>query len=202
MKCVQLMLTEAQQAAELPDAAIDFYPQWLAPPAAAQSYERLYQQICWRQDVIRIFGKEILLPRLQAWYGEKAYSYSGMKIPAIALLPEMKVLKQRISALSGFEFNSVLANLYRNGQDSVGWHADDEPEIVNNACIASLSLGAARRFELKHRFRKDIPPVSFVLESGSLLLMHGTTQQYWLHQLPKMRSVQSPRINLTFRLMH
>ncbi len=199
---MQLALLEEARAVELPDATIDWYPQWLDPPAAAQLYERLYQQICWRQDVIRIFGKEILLPRLQAWYGEKAYSYSGMKIPALALLPEMKTLKQSISTLSGFEFNSVLANLYRNGQDSVGWHADDEPEIVHNSCIASLSLGAARRFELKHRFRKDIAPVSFVLESGSLLLMRGTTQQYWLHQLPKMRSVQRPRINLTFRLMH
>lgn len=138
-------------------------------------------------------------PRLEAWYGDAgaSYSYSGLAHEPLPWTPELQRLRERVEVAAGTTFNSVLANLYRDGNDSNGWHADDESELGEQPVIASLSLGAARRFLLRHR--ASVERVEVVLEAGSLLLMRGKTQQCWKHSVPKQRTVHAPRINLTFR---
>jgi alkylated DNA repair dioxygenase AlkB len=155
----------------------------------------------WTQHIIRIRGREVASPRLSAWYGDPDahYTYSGLSLEPRPWLPVILELKARIGAVCDAPFNSVLLNLYRDGADSMGWHSDDEPELGERPVIASLSLGATRRFRLRHRRRKELEPVAIDLESGSLLIMEGDTQRFWKHQVPKTRRVSEPRINLTFR---
>lgn len=165
--------------------------QWLAG---------LEQQIAWRQDLLSIGGRQIPIPRLQAWYGDAgaSYSYSGLKMQPLPWTPLLGAIKQKVEALSGESFNAVLLNRYRDGGDSVGWHSDDEPELGVNPVIASLSLGATRLFRMQHKSKKQ-GVYKVALEQGSLLLMRGVTQHYWRHQLPKTRRAVGQRINLTFR---
>ena len=147
-----------------------------------------------------MFGKPVLIPRLSAWYGNEgaSYTYSGLTLQPNAWTDELLSIKQKIETISGATFNSVLLNFYRHGQDSMGWHADDEPELGKMPTIASLSLGAERRFLLRaknnHHQKHEIP-----LNNGSLLVMSGNTQHYWQHAIPKTRLPTKPRINLTFR---
>jgi alkylated DNA repair dioxygenase AlkB len=161
----------------------------------------LLAETAWRQDTLKFGGKEVLVPRLQAWYGERRYAYSGLRLVPLPWTPVLDEIRRKISAICGLEFNSVLLNYYRDGNDSVAWHSDDERELGPDPLIASLSLGATRRFELKHRTRKQ-SKVNMLLEDGSLLLMGKGLQQHWTHQLPKDASVTAPRLNLTFRLIH
>lgn len=142
------------------------------------------------------------IPRLQAWYGDnyQAYTYSGLTMKALPWTPELGELRKRIEQHTGFLFNSCLANLYRDGNDTVGWHSDDEPELGVNPTIASLSLGESRDFQLKHKITKE--KLTIPLKTGGLLLMSGETQHYWQHCIPRTKRVKSPRINLTFRLIH
>lgn len=137
-------------------------------------------------------------PRLSAWYGDAAYTYSGKTRQPHAWMPILDALRQRIEIACQARFNSVLLNLYRNGQDSMGLHSDDEPELGPEPLIASLSLGAERRFVLRHKTLTD-QRHTLTLAHGSLLLMAGRTQHAWKHGLPKAKSVAEPRINLTFR---
>lgn len=162
--------------------------------------DELRQGLAWQQDTIRLFGKRHAIPRLHQWYGDPdtTYKWSGLVMEPLPWPPEVHVIKQQVEAASQARFNSVLANLYRDGNDSMGWHADDEPELGDEPVIASLSLGADRDFLLRHRTR-ELPTKYLRLEHGSLLIMAGTTQQYWQHALPKRRRVSAPRINLTFR---
>jgi alkylated DNA repair dioxygenase AlkB len=155
----------------------------------------------WEQHRIRIRGREIASPRLSAWYGDPDahYRYSGLSLEPRPWLPVILELKSRVEAACDEPFNSVLLNLYRDGSDSMGWHSDDEPELGERPLIASLSLGATRRFRLRHRRRKDLEPVAIDLEGGSLLIMEGDTQRFWKHQVPKTKRTVEPRINLTFR---
>jgi len=155
----------------------------------------------WRQHLIRIRGREVASPRLSAWYGDPDahYSYSGLSLEPRPWLPVILELKTRVEAVCSVPFNSVLLNLYRDGADSMGWHSDDEPELGERPVIASLSLGATRRFRLRHRRRKELEPVAIDLEDGSLLIMGGDTQRFWKHQVPKSKRVTEPRLNLTFR---
>lgn len=146
-----------------------------------------------------MFGKQLLLPRLTAWYGDKGYTYSGLYNKPQPWLPVLLDLKERVEQASGHTYNSVLLNLYRGGNDSMGWHSDDEAELGKEPAIASLSFGGERRFSFKHRTRKDLKPVSVILANGSLLLMHGPTQHHWLHHIPRTKHPVQPRINLTFR---
>jgi alkylated DNA repair dioxygenase AlkB len=136
---------------------------------------------------------------LVAWYGDPqaSYRYSGIAHTPLPWLPLLAELKIQIELQSKQSFNSVLCNLYRSGQDSMGWHADKEPELGNNPYIASLSFGAARLFKFRHLKTKDT--VDVILENGSLLLMGGELQYHWRHSLPKTTKVSEPRINLTFR---
>jgi alkylated DNA repair dioxygenase AlkB len=168
----------------------------------AEAYlAELLDLVEWTQHIIRIRGREVASPRLSAWYGDPDahYTYSGLSLEPRPWLPVILELKARIGAVCDAPFNSVLLNLYRDGADSMGWHSDDEPELGERPVIASLSLGATRRFRLRHRRRKELEPVAVDLESGSLLIMEGDTQRFWKHQIPKTRRVAGPRINLTFR---
>ena len=185
----------------LPQADLLFDPTFLPPAEAAALLTQLTAEVAWEQRNIRIFGQEIPQPRLTAWYGDPAarYSYSGLVWEPRPWTPALRTLCQRVAAATGARFNSVLLNLYRDGRDSMGWHADDEPELGAAPAIASLSLGATRRFRLRPRAGLAHPPLGLALPGGSLLLMRGPTQQYWQHTLPKTARPSGPRLNLTFR---
>ncbi|HLG69997.1 MAG TPA: alpha-ketoglutarate-dependent dioxygenase AlkB [Chloroflexota bacterium] len=172
---------------------------FLAWDEADRFFQELRHSLAWRQDAMRLGAKRINLPRLTAWYGDPgaSYTYSGIRNEPLPWTPELLELKERIEAASRERFNSVLCNLYRAGDDSMGWHSDDEREIAPT--IASLSLGAARTFQL----RRKAPPndvVSMRLAGGSLLLMEGECQRRWQHRVPK-EPASGERINLTFRLV-
>lgn len=186
----------------LPDADIILYPSLLNEPERDHLLTELTQTINWRQDSITIYGRSLPQPRLTAWYGDpgKSYTYSGITMQPAIWTPTLLELKAKVDVLAGIVFNSVLLNLYRNGNDSMGWHSDDEPELGANPVIGSLSLGGTRRFMLRHRFQRGLKH-ELELKSGSFLLMQGTTQHYWQHQVPKTRRPVLPRINLTFRVI-
>ena len=187
----------------LPDADVLLDPNFLTPIEAESLFKELTETVVWRQEPIRLFGKEVMQPRLTAWHGDPAayYQYSGLTLAPQPWTPALQHLRQLVAAAASTHFNSVLLNLYRTGQDSMGWHADDEPELGLAPVIASVSLGAVRSFRLKPRNTERIThqPLSLQLTSGSLLLMRGTTQQHWLHAVPKTARAVTPRLNLTFR---
>ncbi|MGG6269673.1 alpha-ketoglutarate-dependent dioxygenase AlkB family protein [Leptolyngbya sp. AN03gr2] len=168
---------------------------------ADQLYSELLTDIDWQQDHLKIYGKNVPLPRLTAWYGEKQYSYSGIEMQPRSWTESLLVIKSRIEPLSNIRFNSVLLNLYRDGNDSVSWHSDDEPELGKNPIIGSVSFGATRRFSFKHRYDRNLKKIDVELTHGSFLLMAEETQHYWLHQIPKTKKLTMPRINLTFRMI-
>ena len=172
----------------------DFFPSSLSTAI----FNTLLEQVDWQQEYIKIYGKTHPTPRLTAWYGDAAYTYSGINHPPHPWLPLLYQIKTVIEPIAHSQFNGVLLNLYRNGQDSMGWHSDDESELGENPNIASLSFGSQRRFHFKHKFNPQ-QRVAVDLKDGSLLLMQGAVQHYWRHQLPKTLRPVSPRINLTFR---
>ena len=177
-----------------------FYFGSIMPATKADHYfEQLLNSIAWKQDEVIIFGKRIVTRRETAWYGDAEYEYTYSKITRKAKLwtPQLLKLKQLVEQETGLEFNSCLLNLYHSGEEGMSWHSDAEAELGKQPAIASLSLGAGRKFMLKHKTSGE--KVSLQLENGSLLLMKGETQRYWLHSLPKTKKVQAPRINLTFR---
>jgi len=183
------------------DGDIRFVAGFLTRAESDACFSELLDLVEWEQHIIRIRGREIASPRLSAWYGDPDahYRYSGLSLEPRAWLPPILALKARVETVCAAPFNSVLLNLYRDGSDSMGWHSDDEPELGERPLIASLSLGATRRFRLRHRRRRDLDPVALDLESGSLLIMQGDTQRFWKHQIPKTKRSVGPRINLTFR---
>jgi alkylated DNA repair dioxygenase AlkB len=172
----------------------------LAREAADRCFLRLRETIDWRSDEIILFGKRIVTARKVAWYGDPgcAYTYSGTTKEALPWTPDLRELQAVAEDLSGARFNSCLLNLYHHGDEGMAWHSDDEPEIVRDSAIASLSLGAERRFRFKHK-REPGLTAEVLLEHGSLLVMAGPAQRHWLHCLPKTKRVTEPRINLTFR---
>jgi alkylated DNA repair dioxygenase AlkB len=189
----------------LPQAEVLLDPQFLSPEAAAGLLAELSATIEWEHKPIKIFGKEVMQPRLTAWYGDPSarYAYSGLALEPLPWTPALQQLRQQVEAATQARFNSVLLNLYRTGQDSMGWHADNEPELGPEPIIASVSLGATRRFRLRPRHPNLLlhAPVSLDLSAGSLLLMRSPTQQHWLHAVPKTARPTAPRLNLTFRLI-
>ena len=169
---------------------------------ANKYFNLLKKEIQWRQDNIKIFGKIYPQPRLTALYANnnKSYSYSNIKMQPITFTPTLFDIKSKIEKRLNSQFTSCLLNLYRNGQDSNCWHADNEKELGLNPVIASLSLGAERIFHMKHRnYKKEKLKIN--LTNGSLLVMRGKTQHHWLHQIPKTRKKVEERINLTFRII-
>lgn len=188
------------QKLALPDADIMLYPTFLDAQESDRLFADLLAQTHWRQDMLTVYGKSIALPRLTAWYGDRAYTYSGITMPPQPWTPPLLVIKTKVETVAGTEFNSVLLNLYRHGRDSVTWHSDDEAELGHNPVIASVSLGAIRRFGLRHKQRQALK-TAIDLMPGSLLLMQGATQHHWQHQIPKTAKPVNPRINLTFRVI-
>ena len=188
-------------AIEMVDGVLFYLPGFLTRERADAALALLQAELDWEQHEIQIFGKQLPCPRLSAWYGDAdaGYRYSGLSLSPLPWHGLLAELKQQLLEVSGQAFNSVLANLYRDGSDSMGWHADNEPELGQNPVIASISLGAERRFLLRHRRKKAAEPQELLLQHGSLLVMAGTTQHYWRHSLPKTARAMGPRINLTFR---
>lgn len=184
----------------LPDANIRLFPHFLNPDMAAQLFQVFSNNVPWRHDPIKVFGKTYMQPRLTSLHGTTnlGYGYANIRMQAQPMMPELNDILQRIAKINSNDFNIVLLNLYRDGNDSNGWHADNEKELGQNPVIASVSLGAPRLFKLKHRYDKNLKH-QLLLESGSLLLMSGATQHHWLHQVPKTKKQVGPRINLTFR---
>lgn len=182
------------------DGELIYIRNFLSSEEAQYYFEKLKNEVKWRSDQIKMYGKVHDLPRLQAWYGDagKSYSYSGIKLRPEAWTNTLMELKQRIQNTAHHDFNSLLINLYRSGKDHVSWHSDDEPELGVNPVIASLSLGEKRKFQLKHKTEK-INPISIDVEPGSLILMTGEIQEFWNHRLTKTSKEIGERINLTFR---
>jgi alkylated DNA repair dioxygenase AlkB len=185
---------------ELPDGAARYWPAALEPGEATRAFEALRERIDWQAEEILMFGRRVLVPRLVAWHGdpEARYSYSGTAHEPKPWTTELARLRDLAARLTGARYNAVLLNLYRDGRDGMGWHADDEPELGTDPVIASVSLGATRRFCLRHRRRKPLR-LDLPLAHGSLLCMSGATQHHWVHALPKTATVVGERINLTFR---
>ncbi|MBX2827120.1 MAG: alpha-ketoglutarate-dependent dioxygenase AlkB [Flavobacteriaceae bacterium] len=186
----------------LPNATLNYYPSFFTSEEADFLYEKLYQETPWQQDDIKVFGKIYPQPRLTALYGseEKTYSYSGITMFPKLFTSTLLKIKNQVEERTNERFNTVLLNLYRDGNDSNGWHSDDEKELGTNPVIASVSLGAKRCFQMKHKRDKKLKYKLF-LNHGSLLLMSGETQHHWKHQLPKTKKMMAPRINLTFRAL-
>ena len=168
---------------------------------ADRYFEVLLREVPWRHDEAKMFGKHIVTARKVAWYGDRNYdyTYSGRTRTALIWTPELWEIKEMVEGLSGARYNSCLLNLYGDGSQGMGWHHDDEKGLGRNSNIASVSFGAARRFDFRHNRTRE--KVSVLLEHGSLLVMRGTTQSFWQHQIPKSLKVTEPRINLTFRRM-
>ena len=162
-------------------------------------YKQLLTSINWQSDIIHMFCKRIVTKRKVAWYGDQPYAYTYSKSTKTALpwTPELQDIKQTIEDRSKHSYNSCLLNLYHDGSEGMGWHSDDESELLKGGAIASISLGAERKFVFKHKRTKE--KVTVLLHPGSMLVMSGPCQQHWLHSLPPTKKVTTPRINLTFR---
>jgi len=169
---------------------------------AAELFGIFAAGLAWEARDVLVFGRWVAQPRLTAWYGDpgQIYRYSGIEMHPNPWTSELSEIRALCEHLAGARFNSVLANLYRDGSDGVAWHSDDEPELGRNPVVASVSLGQERRFELRHRETGE--KVSTMPPSGSVLVMAGSTQHHWLHHVPKTAKPVGPRINLTFRFVH
>ncbi|MFM2439546.1 MAG: hypothetical protein RLZ16_544 [Bacteroidota bacterium] len=165
------------------------------------TFNQLLENIDWKNEVGIMFGKEFITKRKVSFYADNAieYTYSNKTKKGAAWTPQLMYLKTLVESYSNAKYNACLLNLYHNGEECMGWHSDDEKEIVTDSSIASLSIGVARRFSFKHKVTKE--KIDCLLESGSLLEMKGMIQKNWWHALPKSKKVIEPRINLTFRLM-
>lgn len=187
---------------DLPNAEIEYYPNFFDADKSKILFEKLLNEIPWQQDDITVFGKTHPQPRLTSLFGNegKPYSYSNIVMQPHHWNPLLMFIKNEIEEVCSENFTTVLLNLYRDGKDSNGWHADNEKELGRNPVIASVSFGAERSFHLQHNTITDAK-LKITLENGSLLLMKGETQHFWKHQIPKTAKSIAPRINLTFRII-
>lgn len=169
---------------------------------SVELFQRIHSETRWQEREIMMFGRRVMQPRLVAWQGDpgKSYRYSGVTWNPDPWGAGVAEIRDRLMAKLGVRFNSVLLNLYRDGRDCMGWHRDDEPELGPEPCIASVSLGAVRRFCFRKLGDSD-QKAEIALGNGSLLVMSGRTQELWQHALPRMLRVKEPRINLTFRVI-
>lgn len=186
----------------LKDAELSYDPLFLSKQEASRYFSVLRQETNWQKDQIKVFGKVYNQPRLTALYAnnKNPYSYSNIKMYPSPFTAHLLELKSKIENRLKLSFTSCLLNLYRDGQDSNGWHADNEKELGKNPVIASVSLGGERMFHMKHRTDKS-QKLKLNLAHGSLLVMSGSTQHHWLHQIPKTKKNTKERINLTFRII-
>lgn len=187
---------------DVPDASIIYYPNFFSTEEATILFDTLQKEIPWQQDDIKVYGKVYPQPRLTALFGNegKSYSYSNITMHPHKWSPLLMSIKEKVEKTTEAIYSTVLLNYYRDGKDSNGWHVDNEKELGTNPIIASLSFGAERMFQLKHN---AIPnqKINIPLAHGSLLVMKGTTQHFWKHQIPKTTKPIDPRINLTFRII-
>lgn len=181
------------------DGIVLFYPAIISEKQSDAYFKDLMEQIEWRHDEAVIYGKKIITRRKVAWYGEKPFSYTYSRTTKTALYwtPALKQLKEIAEQVSGETYNSCLLNLYHNGMEGMAWHSDGETELKKNGAIASISLGADRKFSFRHKLTKE--KVDLILPKRSLLVMKDVTQTFWQHSLPVSKRVQQARINLTFR---
>jgi alkylated DNA repair dioxygenase AlkB len=202
---MDLFSTEGQEKTfeviSLQDGEILFMRNFFTPTESKNYFELLQNNINWKQEEVKFYGKTFPVPRKTAWYGYEGfnYSYSGITcFPEIWTNELLEIKKEIEKFIPDEDFTSVLLNLYNNGNDKMGWHADDEKELGINPTIASVSLGETRRFDIKHKQNPELH-YKFELTSGSLLIMRGALQHHWIHQIPAQKKVKEPRINLTFR---
>lgn len=181
------------------DGIVNYYGKVFTKEEANFFYQELLENIAWKNDEAIILGKHIVTKRKVAWYGDTNFEYQYSKITKTALLwnETLVKLKKIVENLTAETYNSCLLNLYHTGEEGMAWHSDGEKDLKKDGAIASLTFGAERKFSFKHKKTGDT--VSKVLEHGSLLVMKGTTQTFWLHRLPPTKLIYSPRINLTFR---
>ena len=184
-------------------AFVDYLPGFLAQGEATQFYEQLMEEEQFESRAIRVFGREVMQPRLIAWAGTLPYKYSGQTLPPREPTAVLRELQSRVESETRTTFNHILLNYYRDGRDNMGMHADNEPELGKDPTIAALSLGCTRRFLLKRKTRiKGEEPHCLKLEHGSLMVMRGTCQHRWRHSVPKAGRLAEGRINVTFRYLH
>ncbi len=197
---MQLSLFDSGDYYQFPEELLDYTEHFLTEDKASSLEKKLTENVPWKQTKQILYDKEFLTPRLIAWYGddEKSYHLGGNEFSVNAWTPELLSLKYRIEKQTGYQFNSALLNLYRDGNDSVAWHRDKESDLGNRSVIASVSLGEVRNFDFRnrdnHRNRYSLP-----LQHGSLLIMKGDLQTGWEHRIAKSKKTMQPRINLTFR---
>ncbi|WP_419870812.1 alpha-ketoglutarate-dependent dioxygenase AlkB family protein [Chryseobacterium sp. CT-SW4] len=198
----QLSLFDSNEYYRFPKELLEYTEHFLSQEEASKLEELLLTTVPWKQRTQKMYDKEVLTPRLTAWYGDenKSFILNGSRIPVNNWSPELLSLKERIESATGYHFNTVLLNLYRDGNDSVAWHRDKESELDNRPVIASLSLGQIRNFDFRklddHKNKYSLP-----LPHGSLLIMKGNLQENWEHRIAKSTKKMRSRINLTFRLV-
>jgi alkylated DNA repair dioxygenase AlkB len=199
---MSLFSTQDPIVFNLPDAEIIYHPNLFEKEQSDELFSKLINEIPWQQDNITVFGKTHPQPRLTALFGNegKQYGYSNIVMQPHNWNPLIMFIKNAVEKICQENFTTVLLNYYRDGKDSNGWHADNERELGKNPIIASVSFGAERVFQLKHNSDKTAKQ-NIVLQHGSLLLMKGTTQHFWKHQIPKTSKTIGSRINLTFRII-
>ena len=198
---MDLFSTEPDENANLlpKDGVVNYYGKVFSFQEADHYLECLLHTIKWQNDEAIIFGKHIITKRKVAWYGDLdfEYTYSNTTKRALPWTKELLELKSVAENRTGEKFNSCLLNLYHTGTEGMAWHSDGDKDLLRNGAIGSLTFGAERKFSFKHKQTKET--VSLLLEHGSLLVMKGTTQTYWLHRLPPTKLILKPRVNLTFR---
>jgi alkylated DNA repair dioxygenase AlkB len=194
-------LLAAIERLHIPGADVVCHRHFLPEQGAAELLHRFVEQTPWRQDNIVLWGRSIAQPRLTAWYGDpgRSYTYSGLTLQPLPWTDDLQSLRMMAGRIADASFNSVLLNYYRDHNDSVGFHSDDEPELGATPTIGSISLGETRTLTFKPKRNKDWQPVRIALESGSLLVMKGDTQRNWRHAIAKESRPCGPRVNLTFR---
>jgi alkylated DNA repair dioxygenase AlkB len=178
-----------------------YFPYFLDKEKANRYLEVFNTKIEWKQESMNMYGKQLLFPRLTAWYGDsdKPYTFSGITLQPKSWTQELLEIKSMIEPICEVKFNSVLLNLYRNGNDSISWHTDAEKELGKNPLIASVNFGAERKFQIKHNETNEKHEI--ILKHGSLLIMKGELQHFWKHQVPKQKDILKERVNLTFRVI-
>jgi alkylated DNA repair dioxygenase AlkB len=199
---MQLQIGNLKQNNLLPiDGQVNYHPIAFSTEEVEAYFSYLANEIAWQQDVVKLFGKTYITDRKVAWYAEKPfiYRYSGQSKIALPFSPTLLAIKLRVEKLTGSQYDACLLNYYHNGSEGMGWHSDNEKSISPNSSIASVSLGATRKFQFKHKIQGL--KLDLILDSGSVLDMRGETQEFWLHALPKSKKIAGTRINLTFRKM-
>jgi alkylated DNA repair dioxygenase AlkB len=199
---MQLQIGNLKQNNLLPiDGQVNYHPIAFSTEEVEAYFTYLANEIAWQQDVVKLFGKTYITDRKVAWYAEKPfiYRYSGQSKIALPFSPTLLDIKSRVEKLTGSQYDACLLNYYHNGSEGMGWHSDNEKSISPNSSIASVSLGATRKFQFKHKIQGL--KLDLILDSGSVLDMRGETQEFWLHALPKSKKIAGTRINLTFRKM-